>query len=96
MPEKWSSEQGEDYETILHNYIEEYQKLVFGLVAIRRKKKISQATLASRIDQSVRTISSFENIDHIPRTTWIVQYAIAIGARIHIEELPDTPPLGLS
>lgn len=65
------------------------EQLLESLVDLRRSRQISQETVAIRMGVSQPTVSAFERYDANPTLSTIRRYALAVGARLNLEVIPD-------
>jgi DNA-binding transcriptional regulator YiaG len=57
-------------------------RLLEELVAMRKRKHLSQDTVAARMNCSVTAVSNFERLGDDPHLSTIRRYAAAVGATI--------------
>lgn len=69
--------------------IADHEQLLAGLVAARKRNRISQATVAQRMGVSQPTVAGFERYDANPTLSTIRRYALAVGVRLDTRVLDD-------
>lgn len=69
--------------------VDAHFRLLEDLVNLRKKRGLSQAVVGERMGVSQPSIASFEAYDSNPTLSTIRRYALAVGARLHIEVVDD-------
>jgi len=64
-------------------------RLLEGLVRLRREHKLSQQTVAERMGVSQPTVAAFERYDANPTVSSIIRYAMAVDALLDIKVVDD-------
>ena len=64
-------------------------RLLEGLVRLRREHKLSQQTVAERMGVSQPTVAAFERYDANPTVSSIIRYAMAVNALLDIKVVDD-------
>ena len=64
-------------------------RLLEGLVRLRKEHKLSQQTVAERMGVSQPTVAAFERYDANPTVSSIIRYAMAVDALIDIKVVDD-------
>lgn len=64
-------------------------QLMEGLIELREARGLKQAQVAERMGVSQSAVSQFERYDSNPTFATIRRYALAVGARLRIDVLPD-------
>lgn len=64
--------------------VEERHSILDRLVALRRRRHLSQSAVAARIGVRQPTVSGFETEDSDPRLSTLQRYARAVGARLRL------------
>lgn len=64
-------------------------RLLEGLVRLRKEHKLSQQTVAERMGVSQPTVAAFERYDANPTVSSIIRYAMAVNALIDIKVVDD-------
>ena len=69
--------------------VQGHTDLLQGLVALRKKHKLTQGEVAERMSVSQSAVSQFERYDSNPTLATLRRYALAVGARIEERVLDD-------
>ena len=64
-------------------------RLLEGLVRLRKEHKLSQQTVAERMGVSQPTVAAFERYDANPTVSSIIRYAMAVNALLDIKVVDD-------
>lgn len=64
-------------------------RLLEGLVSLRKEHKLSQQTVAERMGVSQPTVAAFERYDANPTVSSIIRYAMAVDALLDIKVVDD-------
>lgn len=64
-------------------------RLLEGLVRLRKEHKLSQQTVAERMGVSQPTVAAFERYDANPTVSSIIRYAMAVDALLDIKVVDD-------
>ena len=64
-------------------------RLLVGLVRLRKEHKLSQQTVAERMGVSQPTVAAFERYDANPTVSSIIRYAMAVNALLDIKVVDD-------
>ena len=64
-------------------------RLLEGLVRLRKEHKFSQQTVAERMGVSQPTVAAFERYDANPTVSSIIRYAMAVNALLDIKVVDD-------
>ena len=64
-------------------------RLLEGLVRLRKEHKLSQQTVAERMGVSQPTVAAFERYDANPTVSSIIRYAMAVDALLDIKVIDD-------
>ena len=64
-------------------------RLLEGLVRLRKEHKLSQRTVAERMGVSQPTVAAFERYDANPTVSSIIRYAMAVNALLDIKVVDD-------
>lgn len=64
-------------------------RLLDGLVRLRKEHKLSQQTVAERMGVSQPTVAAFERYDANPTVSSIIRYAMAVNALLDIKVVDD-------
>ena len=64
-------------------------RLLEGLVGLRKEHKLSQQTVAERMGVSQPTVAAFERYDANPTVSSIIRYAMAVDALLDIKVVDD-------
>ena len=64
-------------------------RLLEGLVRLRKEHKLSQQTAAERMGVSQPTVAAFERYDANPTVSSIIRYAMAVNALLDIKVVDD-------
>ena len=64
-------------------------RLLEGLVRLRKEHKLSQQTVAERMGVSQPTVAAFERYDANPTVSSIIRYAMAVNAILDIKVVDD-------
>lgn len=64
-------------------------RLLEGLVRLRKEHKLSQQTVAERMGVSQPTVAAFERYDANPTVSSIIRYAMAVDALLDITVVDD-------
>lgn len=64
-------------------------RLLEGLVRLRKEHKLSQQTVAERMGVSQPTVAAFERYDANPTVSSIIRYAMAVNALLNIKVVDD-------
>ncbi|WP_314975679.1 helix-turn-helix transcriptional regulator [Actinomyces bouchesdurhonensis] len=64
-------------------------RLLEGLVRLRKEHKLSQQTVAERMGVSQPTVAAFERYDANPTVSSIIRYAMAVNAVLDIKVVDD-------
>ena len=64
-------------------------RLLEGLVRLRKEHKLSQQTVAERMGVSQPTVAAFERYDAKPTVSSIIRYAMAVNALLDIKVVDD-------
>ena len=64
-------------------------RLLEGLVRLRKEHKLSQQTVAERMGVSQPTVATFERYDANPTVSSIIRYAMAVNALLDIKVVDD-------
>ncbi len=87
------TEQFEETEEVLDSRADaleqDHWQMVDELINIRKKHKLSQAEVATRMGVTQPTVSEFESDDSNPTLGTIRRYAMAVGARLRTEVIDD-------
>lgn len=71
---------------------QDHWQLVDELIKLRKKHKLSQAEVATRMGVTQPTVSEFESDDSNPTLSTIRRYAMAVGARLKTTIIDDVSP----
>jgi transcriptional regulator with XRE-family HTH domain len=72
--------------------IENHERLLADLVALRKRHRLTQTDVAERMGVSQPTVAGFERYDANPTLSTIRRYALAVGARIDERVEDDCVP----
>ena len=64
-------------------------RLLEGLVSLRKEHSLSQRTVAERMGVSQPTVAAFERYDANPTVSSIIRYAMAVDAVLDIKVVDD-------
>ena len=64
-------------------------RLLEGLVSLRKEHNLSQQTVAERMGVSQPTVAAFERYDANPTVSSIIRYAMAVDALLDIKVVDD-------
>lgn len=64
-------------------------RLLEGLVRLRKEHKLSQQTVAERMGVSQPTVAAFERYDANPTVSSIIRYAMAVNVLLDIKVVDD-------
>ena len=64
-------------------------RLLEGLVRLRKEHKLSQQTVAERMGVSQPTVAAFERYDANPTVSSIIRYAMAVDALLDMKVVDD-------
>jgi len=70
--------------------VESHYELMQSLIALRKKKGLSQETIGERMGISQPGVAAFEAMDSNPTLSSVRRYAHAIGARITHHVIDDS------
>lgn len=70
--------------------IESHFELIQSLIALRKKKGLSQETIGERMGISQPGVAAFEAMDSNPTLSSVRRYAHAVGARITHQVIDDS------
>lgn len=69
--------------------VDAHEELMRHLIEMRKLHRISQETVAERMNVSQPTVAAFERYDSNPTLSTIRRYALAVGARIQNSVIDD-------
>lgn len=69
--------------------VDAHEELMRRLIEMRKLHRISQETVAERMNVSQPTVAAFERYDSNPTLSTIRRYALAVGARIQNSVIDD-------
>lgn len=69
--------------------IESHYRLMQDLIELRKKNRLSQEEVGTRMGTSQPAVASFESYDSNPTLSSIRRYALAVGARIEYKVVDD-------
>jgi transcriptional regulator with XRE-family HTH domain len=86
--ERFEAEFNDPYAVLHDELARNDDNMVEALVAMRKRKKLSQDTVASRMHRSKTAVSNFERLGADPHLSTIRRYAAAVGAFIssHVKD----------
>nr|WP_314844239.1 helix-turn-helix transcriptional regulator [Schaalia odontolytica] len=64
-------------------------RLLEGLVSLRKEHNLSQQTVAERMGVSQPTVAAFERYDANPTVSSIIRYAMAVDALLDVKVVDD-------
>jgi transcriptional regulator with XRE-family HTH domain len=70
--------------------VESHYELMQSLIALRKKKGLSQETVGERMGISQPGVAAFEAMDSNPTLSSVRRYAHAVGARITHQVIDDS------
>jgi transcriptional regulator with XRE-family HTH domain len=70
--------------------VESHYELMQSLIALRKKKGLSQETVGERMGISQPGVAAFEAMDSNPTLSSVRRYAHAVGARITHQIIDDS------
>jgi transcriptional regulator with XRE-family HTH domain len=70
--------------------VESHFELMQSLIALRKKKRLSQETVGERMGISQPAVAAFEAMDSNPTLSSVRRYAHAVGARITHQVFDDS------
>lgn len=69
-------------EGLADSLVDSHDKLMDELIAMRKKHRLTQETVAERMGVSQPSVAAFERYDANPTLSTIRRYALAVGANI--------------
>jgi transcriptional regulator with XRE-family HTH domain len=84
------NENSKTLEARAEQLVESHYELMKSLIALRKKKGLSQETVGERMGISQPGVAAFEAMDSNPTLSSVRRYAHAVGARITHQIIDDS------